>query len=197
MKKSKSGLKRYGVAILVAMFCLSACDNEQQKSVPEEEKAELMVLGDSIANELQNVLLQNVAKAIQKGGADYAVAFCNTEAMPLTDSVSASLGVYIQRLSDKNRNPKNALASQLDSMAWNKIKATKADFVEQVKNGEVYYYKPIAIKMPTCLKCHGDKKDIAESTQSIISQKYPLDKATGYSMGALRGMWKIKLKGIR
>jgi cytochrome c551/c552 len=48
--------------------------------------------------------------------------------------------------------------------------------------------------MPTCIKCHGGKTDITESTQKMIAQKYPNDKAIGYQMGDLRGMWKIKLK---
>src|SRR5690606_41827490 len=88
------------------------------------------------------ILLQNVAGAIQKGGIDYAVEFCNIQAIPLTDSIAEDLNVYIQRLSDKNRNPANAIKTQADSLAWKKIKSKKADFIEQHNNGEVYYYKP-------------------------------------------------------
>lgn len=182
------------IPFLLAITALSACSNHKQQPIAEEEKAALMLLGDSISMEIQNVLLQNVGEAIQKGGTDYAVEFCNIQAMPLTDSIADHLNVYIQRLSDKNRNPANAIQTQMDSIAWEKIKSEKADFTEQDKNGEVYYYKPILIAMPTCIKCHGGKTDITESTQKMIAQKYPDDKATGYQMGDLRGMWKIKLK---
>lgn len=179
---------------VLTITALSACSNHKQQIISEEEKASLMLLGDSISVEMQNVLLQNVGEAIQKGGTDYAVEFCNIQAMPLTDSIADNHKVYIQRLSDKNRNPTNAIQTPLDSIAWEKIKNEKTAFIEQDKNREVYYYKPISMAMPTCIKCHGGKTDILESTQKIITQKYPGDKATGYQMGDLRGMWKIKLQ---
>lgn len=182
------------ILFLLTITALSACSNPKQQTISEEEKEALMLLGDSISMKMQNVLLQNVGEAIQKGGTDYAVEFCNVQAMPLTDSIADNLNVYIQRLSDKNRNPVNALQTQMDSIAWRKMKSEKTDFTTQDKNGEVYYYKPILIGMPTCIKCHGGKNDIPVSTQKIIGQKYPNDKAVGYQMGDLRGMWKIKLK---
>lgn len=165
----------------------------QQTTHNEREISDLKNQADSIATVSQMILLQNVAGAIQKGGIDYAIEFCNIQAMPLTDSIADHLKVYIQRLSDKNRNPDNAIQTQMDSIAWEKMKSEKTDFTKQDKNGEVYYYKPILIAMPTCIKCHGGKNDISESTQRIINQKYPNDKAVGYQMGDLRGMWKIKL----
>ncbi len=182
------------IALLLGIATLSACGNSSHRMISEEEKSSLVILGDSISTQMQNVLLQNVAGAMQKGGTDYAVEFCNVAAIPLTDSLSNNMKVYIQRLSDKNRNPVNAIQTKTDHLAWEKIKSEKTDFIEQDKNGSVYYYKPILMAMPTCVKCHGGKSDIAESTQNIISQKYPNDKAIGYEIGDLRGMWKIKLK---
>ncbi len=184
---------RKSIFFLLGAMVLLSCSNKQEH-ISEGEKASLILLGDSISTEMQNVLLQNVAGAVQKGGTDYAVEFCNIQAMPLTDSIANNFKVYIQRLSDRNRNPANAIQTQTDSLAWEKIKHGKTGFTEQDKNGEVYYYKPIVIAMPTCIKCHGDKTDLTESTQKIIAQKYPNDKAFGYEMGDLRGMWKIKLK---
>jgi hypothetical protein len=105
--------------------------------------------------------------------------------------------VQIQRLSDKNRNPDNAIQTQMDSLAWAQIKAEKTGFIRQHKSGAIYYYKPIAIAMPTCIKCHGNNADIPESTQKIITEKYPNDKATGYAMGDIRGMWKIKINTMK
>lgn len=178
------------IATLLLPFIVASCKQATQN---EKQISALKRQADSIATVSQMILLQNVAGAIQKGGIDYAVEFCNIQAMPLTDSIADHLKVYIQRLSDKNRNPDNAIQTQMDSIAWEKMKSEKTDFTKQDKNGEVYYYKPILIAMPTCIKCHGGKNDISESTQKIINQKYPNDKAVGYQMGDLRGMWKIKL----
>lgn len=187
-------MKKQSIVLLLSVSTLlAACGNPKDKQpLTQEEKISLMLLGDSISTEMQNVLLQNVAAAMQKGGTDYAVEFCNLQAMPLTDSIANNLKASVQRLSDRNRNPDNALKTQADSLAWEKIKSEKVSFIEQDKNGTVYYYKPIMAAMPTCIKCHGGK-DISESTQEIIAQKYPNDKATDYSLGDLRGMWKIGL----
>lgn len=182
------------ITTLFSIVVLSACNSNKHEALSEEDKTALMLLGDSISMETQNVLLQNVATAIQQGGTDYAVEFCNLNAIPLTDSVAHKYQTYIQRLSDKNRNPANVISSKADSLAWQKIKTDKTDFVTQDEKGEVYYYKPILLAMPTCVKCHGGKEDISASTQKLIAEKYPNDKAVGYKMGDLRGMWKIKLK---
>lgn len=181
-----------GFSFLLTAMVLLSCSNKQ-KTLSEEEKEAFILLGDSISVKMQNVLLQNVAGAIQKGGTDYAVEFCNVKAMPFTDSIADNLKVYIQRLSDKNRNPNNDIQTQTDNIAWEKIKSEKTGFMKEDENGEVYYYKPIFIAMPTCLKCHGGNTDIIESTKKIIAKKYPSDKAIGYSIGDLRGMWKMKL----
>lgn len=186
--------KLNSIITLIAIVVLSSCTSNQQKTFSEEEKTTFQLLGDSITTKMQNVLLQNVAGAIQKGGTDYAVEFCNLQAIPLTDSTAKHLKVYVQRLSDKNRNPANAISSKADSLAWEKIKSEKTDFVSQDEKGEVYYYKPILIAMPTCIKCHGGKEDISESTQKLLAEKYPNDKAIDYKLGDLRGMWKAKLK---
>lgn len=181
-------------AFLLTTLVLLSCNNNKQESISEEKKVSLMLLGDSISIEMQNVLLQNVAGAIQKGGTDYAVDYCNVNAIPITDSIANRHTMFIQRLSYKNRNPGNAFQTQMDSLAWQKIKSEKADFIEQDKSGDVFYYKPILMAMPTCIKCHGGKTEITQSTQKIIAQKYPNDKAIGYEIGDLRGMWKIKIQ---
>lgn len=151
-------------------------------------------LGDSISLQAQQTLIKNLLGAIQKGGADYAVEFCNEKVIPLTDSLSKKYRVEIQRISAKNRNPKNVaslfdkkMLALFESTAVTSLKDTLID----TPNGYVYY-KPIKIGMPTCLQCHGKPKvDINEATASTIHKKYHFDKATGYAIGDLRGAWKL------
>ena len=193
MKNYHKKLLLKSIAFSLALIVFSSCSSNKQKLLSQEEKNTWLLLGDSISVDMQNTLLKNVSGAIQKGGTDFAVEFCNIRAMPLTDSIAKNFKVQIQRLSDKNRNPENTIQTQADSLAWEIIKTEKTHFIEQDKDGAVVYFKPISIAMPTCIKCHGNKTDIIESTQKIIAQKYPDDKATGYKMGDLRGMWKIKI----
>lgn len=192
----------FKIAVLAFVSTLFfACNEGQSKKAQElsdDDIALLMAKGDLITNEAQKTLLANVASAMEKGGSDYAVAFCNTAAIPLTDSVASSHNAHIQRLTDKNRNPNNGLASELDKDIWerlNKVFKTGGSpfqFLEQ-EDGDIFYYRPIVIGMPTCIQCHGSKNDISESTRRIIAEKYPNDKAVDYEMGQLRGMWKVKL----
>lgn len=184
---------------LFPLLALVACSsgNEQRSAI---DKATYLALGDSITAHAQQLLMANVAKAIAERGAAGAVDFCSEKAVFLTDSVSGLHGAAIQRLSDRNRNLANAIASDQDRSAWAAIVALMKDDAAMpkhlLKEGEdgVFYYKAIPLGMPTCLKCHGSKEeDIAPETLQAIEAKYPADKATGYKLGELRGMWKVKL----
>jgi Protein of unknown function (DUF3365) len=161
---------------------------------PPPQVVDYRKLGDSISLQAQQTLIKNLLGAIQKGGSDYAVTFCNERAMPLTDSLSKKYAVSIQRISAKNRNQKN-VASLFDKKILALFESTAVpslkDTLIDTPKGYVYY-KPIKIGMPTCLQCHGKPKvDINEATASTIRKKYRFDKATGYAMGELRGVWKL------
>lgn len=184
--------------IIAFLMLISACNSNNANTKSSEKntsktEAELLADGDSMATTAQRNLLMQVSSAIQKGGTDYAISYCNENAMLLTDSVAQKYHTNIQRLSDKNRNPKNAIMLEEDKLAWEKINQLKTHFIQVNNKGETYYYKPIALAMPTCLKCHGTQNDIPLSTQRLIQANYPNDKATNYTLGELRGMWKIQL----
>jgi len=42
------------------------------------------------------------------------------------------------------------------------------------------------------LNCHGSESELMPEVNSLIAQKYPDDKATGYRTGDLRGAVSIK-----
>lgn len=183
---------------IISLFVFSCQTNNKTLTVSEQQ--DYLSKGDSIAIQAQQVLMKNVSAAIQEKGVAGAVDFCNINAMPLTDSVSKLNAVSIQRISEKNRNPNNAIVSELDKSALEQIKKMMADATITDKHlilqesGNVYYYKPIPLGMPTCLSCHGNTTtDIAPETLQVIQSKYPSDKATGYQLGELRGLWKIKM----
>lgn len=171
------------------------------KEMTEAQKAEYLTIGDSLSSYTQQMLLKNLTKAIEASGTAGAVSFCSESAIPLTNEAAATHQVAIQRLSDKNRNPDNTLSSETDLKAWEVISGLMQDKDVNpkhwvAKDGEaVYYYKAIPLGMPTCLSCHGNKDtEIEAETLQAITMKYPNDKATGYEMGQLRGIWKVQLK---
>lgn len=190
-----------GIYVLFVCILVSACSNATSPAATDDNI--YLNKGDSIATVAQGTLLLNVMEAVKAGGIVNAVDFCSVKAMPLTDSLSGITNSIIQRLSDKNRNPANAIQSDEDNLAWKKLQemipdslVSKKHFVSR-HNNNVYYYKAITIAMPACLNCHGSKEsDISPQALRVINAKYPADKATGYAMGALRGMWKIKMNEL-
>jgi len=175
----------------IAVSCKHATKNEKQISALKNQ-------ADSIATVSQMILLQKVATAIQKGGTEYAVDFCHVKAIPITDSLSKEVQMSIQRITDKNRNPKNNLKTKTDRSIFDEFKRkTELSDTLLTQNEQYVYYKRINLAMPTCMKCHGNPTtDIEEKTLQKISTSYPNDKAVGYKLNDLRGLWKIKIDKI-
>ncbi|MGN6213128.1 Tll0287-like domain-containing protein [Parafilimonas sp.] len=192
-------MKHTAFIVFVLIMLLAACNNTpSEKGTPDE--ALYLRRGDSVASFAQAMLLSNVSNAIQTRGVAGAVDFCSEKAIPLTDSAAALYGYAISRISNKNRNPGNALRTAADSLAWQQMNALIQDSAQKQKHfimqagNSITYYKAITIAMPTCLKCHGQPQtNISPEVLAVINQKYPADKATGYHAGELRGLWKIKM----
>ncbi len=177
--------------LLLIGFFLFSC-NYQDAKISKETYSTYQQKGDNITNLAQATLLGNVGKAIQKGGPEYAVEFCNLKASSIIDSLNISNNCNISRVSDKNRNPENELKDQSEKEIW-KIFETSALNDTVVRNKDVLvYYKPIKIGLPACLKCHGNaESEISPATYNKIKTLYPGDLATGYQMGDFRGLWKV------
>jgi len=180
-------LSLFSEAFFLSVLFITAFKSQQtpQQSINYQK------LGDSLSLQAQQTLIKNLLGAIEKGGAAYAVDFCSENATPLTKSLSKAHEVDIQRVSDKNRNPGNA-ATIFDKkiLALFSTSSLKDTLVSTPKG--YVYYKPIKIGMPTCLQCHGKpKQDIETATLKTIQRKYRFDKATGYALSELRGVWKL------
>lgn len=185
--------------MIILAFFLGCGEKPEQLS--EEETARYLKAGDEISSAAQKELLSNVAAEIGRTGPEGAVEYCNTRAIPLTDSIAGLYSAEISRLTDKNRNPDNALREDMDLHAWEQIRDMMKDTTIAEKHlvfredDEMFYYKAIPLGMPTCLVCHGHKDtDITAATQKVLHEKYPFDKAFGYELGDLRGVWKITMR---
>jgi cytochrome c553 len=63
----------------------------------------------------------------------------------------------------------------------------------QEKNGRNQGYYPILTET-MCLQCHGKPGvDISANTMAKLKQLYPSDKAIGYGVNELRGIWVIEM----
>ncbi len=155
--------------------------------------AEFQKKGDEITNLSQATLLGNVGKAIQIGGTEYAVEFCNLKASLIVDSLNAINKCTITRVSEKNRNPENFLKNEVEKQLIQKMK-TGITTDTLIRSGNIItYYKPITTTLSACLRCHGHPgSDITPPTLEKIKTLYPNDLATGYNLNDFRGMWKVE-----
>ncbi len=175
--------------IILAAIVLYSCNSKTDPA----KLAELQQKGNEISNLAQSTLLANVGKAIQKGGTEYAVEFCNLKASSIIDSLNGVNNCTISRVSAKNRNPENNLKGNAEKELWELFQQNSiTDTVLQNKQ-KFIYYKSITIALPACLKCHGTKEtEINSATLKKLQTLYPDDLATDYKMNDFRGLWKIE-----
>lgn len=153
--------------------------------------------GIQIAMEAQQLLGQNLMRQIHNNGTLDALAFCNVQAIPLTDSVGNKFDATVQRVSDRYRNPLNAANSEEKAL----IRIFKREMaagmepqpVVKKKGDSIKFYYPL-ITNNLCLQCHGKQEDMDYAVKEKILQLYPRDQATGYSENEIRGIWKIEFK---
>ena len=165
--------------------------------LPEFQPDPMVKKGKEYALQVKAELAKNLLGAIAQRGTAGAVDFCNVKAIPITDSLSTKLGVKIRRATDQPRNPDNLGTG--DELAY--INETKLDLMQNKeikpkllrKDSVAVGYYPI-ITNAMCLQCHGEKgSEIAYETLKVIMEKYPDDKATGYSSNQLRGIWVVEM----
>jgi nitrate reductase cytochrome c-type subunit len=138
---------------------------------------------------------KNLMKAIQEKGTDGAVEFCNLRAIALTDSISIMKNAQIKRVSDKPRNPGNkANKEELEYIATFKEQLASGVEVDPIVvpgKEEVTVYYPITTNT-MCLQCHGKPNEqVKPSTLATLSGLYPEDKAVGYDVNEVRGIWSV------
>ena len=154
--------------------------------------------GLQAAMQTKGALGGELMKALEAGGPENAVAFCNTRALPITREMSDKLGMEVARVSDQPRNPANAaneeelaiIASFKEALARGR---QPAPAVREHDATVVGYYPIVTNEM--CLNCHGvEGTDISAATQAAIDERYPQDQATGYGEKELRGLFVVTME---
>jgi hypothetical protein len=190
-----------GIACVVAV---AACGN----SVPadtaaleaQQDSAAFVEQADGAAMALAGTLGARLTAAVTEGGPAHAIDFCSSAALQLTDSVAAEHDVLLQRVSDRWRNPANApdatdreVLAALDSIMATGA-APPAHLVQRDADGGLRYYRPLLVNV-LCLNCHGATDALAPTVARALAERYPEDRATGYSENELRGVIRVRSRG--
>jgi len=164
--------------------------------------ADLMARGNELGLEIvkmsQGTLQKALLAAIEKEGLVGAVEYCNANAYEIVQTLEDSLKVTIKRVSQRPRNPLDEPDSAeqmiLEAYAYDFSPTNAVNQTLELDDKTLIFTQPIAIANGLCLNCHGTPgEQVKEEVLAVIQSKYPDDKALGYALGDLRGMWSVKI----
>jgi hypothetical protein len=173
---------------LTGLFLLFYCGSVfSAESINDELNGQAQSLAQRFVGELKPQL----KSAMLEGGPMAAIEACAELAPRIADSLTAQSGWVVKRVSLKTRN-----ASRAQPDKWEE--AVLVQFDERQAAGEAapmlaheefvggsYRYMQAQVVEPLCLVCHG--VEIAEPVRAVLTEYYPDDWATGYSLGQVRG----------
>ncbi|MEW6118940.1 MAG: DUF3365 domain-containing protein [Pseudomonadota bacterium] len=189
-------MKRSIVPAAVSALLLAGCAG----SPTAEEQAAMVDNARKASGALAQKLGGELKAAVAEKGADGAIAVCKERAPLIAAEVSKQFGVTARRVSPRNRNPAGvpdsweaAAQSGLEKRLASGEKPETLDTWQIVAtpSGKQFRYAKALPVQSLCLTCHGDPATIPEGVKARLAADYPLDKATGYSAGMVRGIISI------
>ncbi|MFW6093145.1 MAG: Tll0287-like domain-containing protein [Pseudomonadota bacterium] len=148
----------------------------------------------SIVADFQQTLMGELQAAMAEGGPVQAIDVCREVAPAIAARASEASGAAVGRTALRVRNPDNAP----DPAAVEVLEAFRAEVDADAAvaperytvhgDGSARYMRAIVLQ-PPCATCHGER--LAPAVTEALAEHYPEDRATGFSVGALRGAFII------
>jgi len=158
------------------------------------------MLGEArkVATSLPPKLLASLQEEINKSGHEGAIPVCKDMAPKMAGKISQETGWKIKRVSLKTRNETRATPDEWEKAALEDFdkRAAAGEPPIQLEKGEKvgseYRYVKALPVQPLCLGCHGSGDQINPTVKSVLREHYPNDRATGYSVGQIRGAISVR-----
>jgi len=180
-------------ALALLAGCASGPSAEQQAAMATDARKAAGTLIQQLGGELKAALAEK--------GPDGAIGVCKQRAPQIAAEVSRQSGFVVTRVSPKNRNPAgvpDAWEAQAQAGLEKRLAAAEKPEtldpwqVVSTPTGKQFRYAKALPVQPACLTCHGDPAKMADGVKARLAADYPLDKATGYAPGMLRGIVSVK-----
>jgi hypothetical protein len=184
-------MKRTALAAALAAALPLGAAAADREALRAEGQALIKAFASTLKGELQ--------AAMKAGGPTNAIAVCNVRAPEIAEEVSEASGWTVARSSHRLRNPANApdawteaaiedfLAREAEGESAKSL--AKAGIVEE--DGRTVFRMARAI--PTakvCLACHGGET-VKPAVEAKLAELYPDDRARGFSVGEMRGVFTL------
>lgn len=154
-----------------------------------------------IVKEFASQLGGEMQKEMQANGPVAAIKVCRNVAPAIASEASRKNGWNVGRKSLKTRNAALGMPDAWEQKVladfekrMEKENPANMEFAEVVAEpqGKFYRYMKAIPVQDVCLKCHGGDDTIAPNVKDALKADYPHDKATGYTLGQIRGGFSIK-----
>ena len=149
----------------------------------------------STGSELLAPFKKELKQALQAGmhtGVEAAIATCKLRAPEIAESLSTG-SIRLGRTSDRLRNPENIGPEWVKPILKTYLRdpSDRSPRNLTLPNSLSGYVEPIIVQ-PLCVACHGT--EVTSETRLELKALYPEDKAIGYELGELRGVFWVEYK---
>jgi hypothetical protein len=202
LKENRGRLKgsRRLTSLIICFIVVSSLPANAQKGGKDIAFDQALMDARRVSNQLVEKVRGLLLQEIKKGGFSSAVRVCSETAQEMTLQFNAETGHHVRRISLKYRNPKNIPDAyerrKLEEFnVLNQKKELSNEYSEIVEEqGKKYlrYLRPLIVA-PLCITCHGPKENIPQEVKSILAERYPDDRATGFFVGDVRGAITVKI----
>jgi Protein of unknown function (DUF3365) len=149
---------------------------------------------DLVVVAMQDAMLRELHDALARGGPAGAINFCHLEATAITQRVGREEGIAAGRTSDRLRNPTNAprpwAAPFVNAYAGRPARSIEGFAVDL--GDKVGVLRPM-VERPMCGGCHGSEDRVAPGVKLVLRDRYPADRAVGFTDGEIRGWFWVEI----
>ena len=152
----------------------------------------------SIVKRFGGNLKPRLKEALKSGGPVKAIDVCSRKAPEIAGELSHETGWQVKRVSLKPRNSSTAVPDEWERKVLQQFneRLAQGESPGQLAHGEIVNGRFRFLKAQPvesiCLTCHG--KNVTEKIRNTLRKNYPDDKATGYSLGEIRGAFSLSKK---
>jgi hypothetical protein len=167
------------------------------EDMPQREQA-----AREAVNQLMKELGGALKSAMKEGGPEAAIRVCTEKAPQINTRVSREEGWRVTRVSHRYRNPLLGMPDAWEQEVLQRFRERAADgkslkgmsYSEVVSEpqGRFFRYMQAIPMQEMCASCHGSPEQLAPEVKSVLQERYPHDRATGFQPGELRGAFSVK-----
>jgi Protein of unknown function (DUF3365) len=152
------------------------------------ERADLVIV------ELQNAMLGELSREMDRGGAAVAIRSCHVDTTSAAYRAARDEGIKVGRTSDRLRAPTNRpqpwaapLVAEYAGKRASDVEGFAVDLGDRVG-----VLRPIA-ERPMCAACHGDSDKLDPRVRQELADRYPKDLALNFRTGEIRGWFWVEV----